>query len=87
MTSVIAVPETGSAAKGQPGGMQAVRVCLRGVPIWVIDRLVVGSALGWTNDCNQQELCAGGARPTVSAPPFPLRKHQWAPHSTNHHPT
>lgn len=37
MTSVIAVPETVSAAKGQPGGMQAVRmcvcVCLRGVPI------------------------------------------------------
>lgn len=84
MTSVIAVPETGSAAKDKPGGMQAVRVCvcvcLRGVPIWVIDRLVVGSALRWTNDCNQQELCAGGARlpclpllspcENTSGPPF-----------------
>lgn len=96
MTSVIAVPETVSAAKGQPGGMQAVRVrgcvgawvrvcvcvavCLRGVPIRVIRRLVVGCALGWTNDCNQQELRAGGARQAcLLAPPFPLRKHKWAP--------
>lgn len=34
MTSVIAVPETVSAAKSQPGGMQAVRV--RGwVCVWL----------------------------------------------------
>lgn len=57
-----------------------VAVCIRGVPIRVIRRLVVGYALGWTNDCNQQELRAGGARQAcLLAPPFPLRKHKWAP--------
>lgn len=82
MTSVIAAPETGSTAKGQRAGSRAVRVCLslRGVPIWVIGRLLVGCATGRTHGLQSTRQQTRSTRPTqelVACPSF--QKTQWAP--------
>lgn len=88
MTGVIAVPETVSAAKGQPGGMQAVRVCvcLSARRSHLSDRSFGGGFVhldGQTIAINNSCVRVGRVS-SVSAPPFPLRKHKVGPHSTTH---